>query len=106
MLVVCVRPHDAADRPLRGLPSRATDVVVVGTVVAVVFSLRHFDRAGLYRAALNKYKPLTDTTISEPILAMARANQIPVTQVFEVDASRQSNRVSANAPLSAPPGSR
>jgi STE24 endopeptidase len=27
---------------------------------------------------------------------MAQANQIPVTQVFEVDASRQSNRVSAN----------
>ncbi|MDQ2919683.1 MAG: M48 family metalloprotease, partial [Verrucomicrobiota bacterium] len=34
--------------------------------------------------------------ISEPILAMARANEIPVTQVFEVDASRQSNRISAN----------
>ena len=44
----------------------------------------------------NKYKPLTDATISEPILAMARANQIPVQQVFEVDASRQTNRVSAN----------
>jgi STE24 endopeptidase len=44
----------------------------------------------------NKYKPLTDPAISEPILAMARANEIPVRQVFEVDASRQSNRVSAN----------
>lgn len=44
----------------------------------------------------NRYKPLADASISEPILAMARANQIPVTQVFEVDASRQSNRVSAN----------
>jgi STE24 endopeptidase len=44
----------------------------------------------------NKYKPLDDPAISEPILAMARANQIPVKQVFEVDASRQSNRVSAN----------
>src|SRR5207302_704833 len=30
------------------------------------------------------------------ILAMAQANQIPVTQVFEVDASRQTTRVSAN----------
>jgi len=32
----------------------------------------------------------------KPILAMARANQIPATQVFEVDASRQTTRVSAN----------
>ena len=44
----------------------------------------------------NKYKPLADQQINESILTMARANQIPVTQVFEVDASRQSNRVSAN----------
>jgi STE24 endopeptidase len=44
----------------------------------------------------NKYKPLNDRRISESILAMARANQIPVKQVFEFDASRQSNRISAN----------
>ena len=44
----------------------------------------------------NKYKPLSDARINESILAMARANQIPVTQVFEVDASRQTNRISAN----------
>ena len=44
----------------------------------------------------NTYKPLTKPEISEPILAMARANEIPVKQVFEVDASRQTTRVSAN----------
>jgi Zn-dependent protease with chaperone function len=44
----------------------------------------------------NTYKPLADPKISQPILAMASANQIPVQQVFEVDASRQSKRVSAN----------
>ena len=44
----------------------------------------------------NTYKPLNDPKISDPILAMARANEIPVTQVFEVDASRQTKRVSAN----------
>jgi STE24 endopeptidase len=44
----------------------------------------------------NTYKPVTNPKISEPILAMARANQIPVKQVFEVDASRQTTRVSAN----------
>jgi STE24 endopeptidase len=44
----------------------------------------------------NTYKPLTNPEIRSPILAMARANQIPVKQVFEVDASRQTTRVSAN----------
>ena len=44
----------------------------------------------------NKYKPLSDARINESILTMARANQIPVKQVFEVDASRQTNRISAN----------
>jgi STE24 endopeptidase len=44
----------------------------------------------------NTYKPLNDPKISQPILALARANQIPVHEVFEVDASRQSNRVGAN----------
>src|SRR5437879_8431547 len=44
----------------------------------------------------NTYKPLTNPEVRDPILAMARANQIPVKQVFEVDASRQTTRVSAN----------
>jgi STE24 endopeptidase len=44
----------------------------------------------------NTYKPITDPAISEPILELARENNIPVTQVFEVDASRQTKRISAN----------
>src|SRR5213080_2079854 len=44
----------------------------------------------------NTYKPLANMEIRDPILAMARANQIPAKQVFEVDASRQTTRVSAN----------
>jgi STE24 endopeptidase len=44
----------------------------------------------------NTYKPITDPAISEPILELARVNKIPVTQVFEVDASRQTKRISAN----------
>jgi STE24 endopeptidase len=44
----------------------------------------------------NTYKPLMKPEIRDPILAMARANQIPTKQVFEVDASRQTTRVSAN----------
>lgn len=44
----------------------------------------------------NKYTKLEDARIKDPILRMARANGIPATDVYEFDASRQSNRVSAN----------
>ncbi len=68
-----------------------------GTGVVVVFLMVGVMLGPVYIEPLfNKYKPLADPAISGPILTMARANQIPVTQVFEVDASRQSNRVSAN----------
>jgi STE24 endopeptidase len=68
-----------------------------GTAVAVVFSFVLVVIAPVFIEPLfNTYKPLTKREISEPILAMARANEIPVEQVFEVDASRQTTRVSAN----------
>ena len=44
----------------------------------------------------NKYQPLTDASIRDPILALARANEIPVDNVYEFNASKQTNRVSAN----------
>jgi STE24 endopeptidase len=56
-----------------------------GTVVAILFFV-----------LFNKYQPLTDAKIRDPILALARANQIPVTQVYEFDASRQTKKISAN----------
>jgi STE24 endopeptidase len=68
-----------------------------GTGVVILFLAFGIMIAPIYIEPLfNKYKRLADQKISESILIMARANQIPVTQVFEVDASRQSNRVSAN----------
>jgi len=68
-----------------------------GTAVAVVFSFFLLFIAPVFIEPLfNTYKPLTKPEISEPILVMARANEIPVKQVFEVDASRQTTRVSAN----------
>src|SRR5205823_4340895 len=42
----------------------------------------------------NKYTPLTDPEVRDPILALARANEIPVQQVYVVDQSRQTKRVS------------
>ena len=68
-----------------------------GTTVVVFFLAVAMLIAPVFIAPLfNTYKPLGDSKISQSILAMAAANEIPVRQVFEVDASRQSNRVSAN----------
>jgi STE24 endopeptidase len=44
----------------------------------------------------NHYAPLPDSPIKKEILAMARANDIPADNVWTFDASRQSNRISAN----------
>ena len=44
----------------------------------------------------NTIKPLDDARISGPILSMAHANGIGVDKVYEIDASRQSTRMSAN----------
>jgi STE24 endopeptidase len=44
----------------------------------------------------NKVTPLHDPKITQPILSMARANGIPAKDVFEIDASRQTTRMSAN----------
>jgi STE24 endopeptidase len=44
----------------------------------------------------NKYKPLDNPAVTQPILSLAHANGINVDKVMEVDASKQSKRVSAN----------
>jgi STE24 endopeptidase len=70
---------------------------VWGTIVTVIFLFIGAFIAPVYIEPLfNTYKPVTNPEIREPILAMARANEIPATQVFEVDASRQTTRISAN----------
>jgi STE24 endopeptidase len=64
-------------------------IAVFGFLVTLIFPV--------YIAPLtNKYQPLRDATIRDSILQMARANEIPVDNVYEFDASRQTNRVSAN----------
>lgn len=44
----------------------------------------------------NKYKPLPEGHLKDQILSMARANGIPADNVYEFDASKQSDRISAN----------
>jgi STE24 endopeptidase len=68
-----------------------------GAIASVVLLTVTVLIAPVYIAPLfNTYKKLQDQKIKDPILAMARANGIPATEVYEVDASRQSTRVSAN----------
>lgn len=68
-----------------------------GAALTIVFAAFVLLIAPVYIAPLfNKYTTLTDPRIKEPILSMARANGIPASDIYEFDASRQSNRVSAN----------
>jgi STE24 endopeptidase len=70
---------------------------VWGAAVAIAFFAFVLLIAPVYISPLfNKYSKLEDARIKDPILSMARANGIPATDVYEFDASRQSNRVSAN----------
>jgi len=45
---------------------------------------------------INTYKPVSDPVIKNAVLAMAHADEVPVDNVYEYDASRQTTRVSAN----------
>ena len=44
----------------------------------------------------NTYKPVSDPAVKSAVLAMARADAVPVNDVYEFDASQQTTRVSAN----------
>ena len=84
--------------PLFGLVRRLGENWWFGAqVLTIVFFAFVSLIAPVYISPLfNQYKKLEDAKIKDPILSMARANGIPATDVYEFDASRQSNRVSAN----------
>jgi STE24 endopeptidase len=44
----------------------------------------------------NTYKPVEDPAVKAAVLQMAHADDVPVDQVYQFDASRQTTRVSAN----------
>ncbi len=64
----------------------STLFVVFVALIAPVFLIPIF----------NKVTRLDDPKVTRPILSLARANGIPARDVFEIDASRQSTRMSAN----------
>ncbi|HEX4370133.1 MAG TPA: M48 family metallopeptidase [Rhizomicrobium sp.] len=64
-------------------------VILFQIVTAVIFPL-------FIAPLFNHYSPLPDSPLKAQILSVARANDIPADNVWLVDASRQSNRISAN----------
>ena len=68
-----------------------------GAVVSIVFSVIVVLIAPVYLVPIfNTPKRLDDPKITQPILRMARANGIPAHDVYEIDASKQTTRMSAN----------
>ena len=68
-----------------------------GAVVTIVFFIITVLIAPVYIIPIfNKVTRLDDPKIVEPILSMARANGIPAKNVYEIDASKQTTRMSAN----------
>ena len=68
-----------------------------GSFVTVCFMILVVLIAPVYIIPIfNKVTRLDDPKVTQPILSLARANGIPAHDVFEIDASRQTTRMSAN----------
>ena len=79
---------------VRRWPQRWWQGATVAAVGLVIFSATI---SPVYISPLfNDYKPLEGGPIRDRILAMARANGVPATNVYWFDASKQTTRISAN----------
>jgi STE24 endopeptidase len=68
-----------------------------GSLTAITFVVLEVLISPVYFFPLfNSYTPLEDEAIRGPILSLARANGIPASNVYVMDASRQTTRISAN----------
>jgi STE24 endopeptidase len=68
-----------------------------GSVVAILFvAFTAMITPVFIFPIFNKITPLEDPRITRPVLSMARANGIAADKVYQIDASRQTTRMSAN----------
>lgn len=68
-----------------------------GSLVAIAFLLFQIVIGPvLLEPMFNKFYPLAESPLKQQILSLARANGIPVTQVYEFDASKQTTKMSAH----------
>src|SRR6266849_9259395 len=70
---------------------------IYGAIVTMIFQIFVALIAPVYLVPIfNKVSVLNDPKITQPILSLARATGIPAKDVYEIDASRQTTRMSAN----------
>lgn len=82
--------HAAIRRSPRGWWAPAAGITVAGLALFITV-------APVYVQPLfNDYTPLPDGPVRTAVLSMARANGVPADDVYLVDASRQTDRISAN----------
>jgi STE24 endopeptidase len=68
-----------------------------GSAVAILFLIFQIAIGPTYlEPAFNKFYPLAESPLKQRILSLARANGIPVDQVYEFDASKQTTKMSAH----------
>jgi STE24 endopeptidase len=68
-----------------------------GSAVAVGFLIFQIAIGPTYlEPVFNKFYPLAESPLKQRILSLARANEIPVEQVYEFDASKQTTKMSAH----------
>jgi STE24 endopeptidase len=83
--------------PLYAVLRRSRNWWIWGSLVSFLFLAFAVVIAPVYIFPIfNTFTRLEDKTIREPILGLARANGIPAEDVYVVDASKQTTRVSAN----------
>jgi STE24 endopeptidase len=68
-----------------------------GSAVAIGFLIFQIALSPAYlEPVFNKFYPLAESPLKQRILSLARANGIPVDQVYEFDASKQTTKMSAH----------
>jgi STE24 endopeptidase len=82
--------HAAIRRSPKGWWVMGTGITIAGLALVILIQ-------PVYLAPLtNTYTPLPEGPVRTAVLSMARANGVPADNVYLVDASKQSDRISAN----------
>jgi STE24 endopeptidase len=82
--------HTAIRRAPRSWWAIGTGITVAGLAVVIIIGPVFLE------PLFNNYTPLPAGPLRDAVLSMARANGVPADNVYLVDASKQSDRVSAN----------
>ncbi len=70
---------------------------VWGSLICIIFLIISLLITPVFISPLfNKYKPMAESNLKKEILSLARANGVPANEVYQFDASKQTNKISAN----------